>query len=374
MGANPFPIFTFTSSEEGRWLGLQVETFTMRFFLIFLLLSQGSLLADKVVLKNGSVLIGSVVNSVDGNLTIETDFAGKLKIPLSRISSMSSEVAISLRLDDNRTFNQVVTPAPEGKVGLQDNDMTFDFERILHIWTEDSDDPLALIQKQRQKALLMQWTHSLGFDFTGSSGNTSDFGLGLRADSSFGNKFREYDLYLAYNNSSKHDVTVVDETKFGAEYDSKFYEKLAWYAKTDLENDRLEKIDLRATAALGLKYFWIKKDSYALSARSGIAFRLEEYHSSNNSTLSEPALDFGLEYSRKIRNFLSLEGDLTYVPSVNDFTDFLLSNDIALVVPLDKEESWNLRSGISGTFNSTPAVDKDELDLKYYLRLVYRLN
>ena len=111
-----------------------------------------------------------------------------------------------------------------------------------------------------------------------------------------------------------------------------------------------------------------------MSARSGIAFRLEEYHSSNNSTLSEPALDFGLEYSRKIRNFLSLEGDLTHVPSVNDFTDFLLSNDIALVVPLDKEESWNLRSGISGTFNSTPAVDKDELDLKYYLRLVYRLN
>ena len=188
----------------------------------------------------------------------------------------------------------------------------------------------------------------------------------------YGNKFREYDLYLAYNNSSKNDVTVVDETKFGAEYDSKFYERLAWYAKTDLENDRLEKIDLRATAALGLKYFWIKKDSYALSARSGIAFRLEEYHSSNNSTLSEPALDFGLEYSRKIRNFLSLEGDLTYVPSVNDVTDFLLSNDVALVVPLDKE--LNIRSGVNGTFNSTPATDKEELDLKYYLRLVYRLN
>ena len=92
------------------------------------------------------------------------------------------------------------------------------------------------------------------------------------------------------------------------------------------------------------------------------------------SALSEPALDFGLEYSRKIRSFLSLEGDLTYVPSVNDFADFLLSNDIALVVPLDKKENWNIRSGINGTYNSTPATDKDELDLKYYLRLVYRLD
>ena len=346
----------------------------MKFILLFFLLFHGALLADKVVLKNGSILIGSVVNSVDGNLTIETDFAGKLKIPVSRISSISSDDAISLRLDDNRTFNQVVTPDAAGKVGLQGNGLSFDFDRIRHIWSKDSDDPLALIEKQRQKALLMQWSHALGFDFTGSSGNTSDFGLGFRADSSYGNKFREYDLYLAYNNSSKNDVTVVDETKFGAEYDSKFYERLAWYAKTDLENDRLEEIDLRATAAFGLKYFWVKNDSYDLSARSGIAFRFEEYDSSKNSTLSEPALDFGLEYSRKIRNFLFLEGDLTYVPSVNDFTDFLLSNDVALVVPLDKKENWNIRSGVNGTFNSTPATDKEELDLKYYLRLVYRLN
>jgi putative salt-induced outer membrane protein YdiY len=220
----------------------------------------------------------------------------------------------------------------------------------------------------------MQWSHALGFDFTGSSGNTRDFGLGFRADSSYGNKSREYDLYLAYNNSSKNDVTVVDETKMGVEYDSKFYERLAWYAKTDLENDRLEKIDLRATAAVGLKYFWIKNNSYDLSARSGIAFRLEEYQSSSNPTLSEPALDFGLEYSREIRNFLSLEGDLTYVPSVNDFADFLLSNDIALVVPMGQKENWNIRSGVNGTYNSTPATDKDELDLKYYLRLVYRLD
>ena len=68
----------------------------MKFILSFLLLFGGTLLADKVVLKNGSVLIGSVVNSVDGNLTIETDFAGKLKIPVARISSISSERVILL--------------------------------------------------------------------------------------------------------------------------------------------------------------------------------------------------------------------------------------------------------------------------------------
>lgn len=346
----------------------------MKSLLSFLLLFHCSVSADKVVVQDGSILIGSVVDFIDGNLTLKTDFAGKIKIPLSQIASISSTAAISLRLDDNRTFNEIVTPAPGGKIGLQGNTQSFNFTQIRHLWSEETEDPLAVIEKKKQQALLMKWSHALGFDLTGSSGNTQDFGLGFRADSTYGNRFREYDLYLAYNNSSKNDVTVVDETKFGAEYDSKFYEQLAWYAKTDLENDRLEKIDLRATAAVGLKYFWIKSNSHDLSVRSGIAFRLEEYQSSNNSTLSEPALDFGLEYSRKIKDFLSLEGDLTYIPNVDDFADFLLSNDIALVVPLDKKENWNIRSGINGTYNSTPAEKKDELDLKYYLRLVYRLN
>lgn len=342
--------------------------------LLSLLLLQVSLLADKVIIKDGSVLIGTVTKIVDGNLTLVTDFAGNLRIPVSQISSINSDSAISLRLDDNRTFNNKIIPADDERIGLEGNNLSFDFTQIRHLWSVGAEDPLVLVEQKKAEALLMKWSHSIGFDFTGSSGNTDDFGLGLRADSTYGNKFREYDLYLAYNNSSKKDVTVVDETKFGAEYDSKFYERLAWYAKTDLENDRLEKIDLRATAALGLKYFWIKNNSYDLSARAGIAFRLEEYQSANNSTLSEPALDFGLEYSHKIRDFISLETDLTYVPSVNDFTDFLLSNDFALVLPLDKKDNWNLRSGINGTYNSTPVSGKDELDLKYYLRLVYRLD
>ena len=346
----------------------------MKFILSCLLLFPVLLWADKVATKDGSVIVGKVLNLEAGTLYIETEFSGKLEIPTSQILSITSDDVVSLRLEDNRTFNNKVVPAPDGLVGLDGNEQAFAFEELRHLWSEESEDPLIALEKKQAEALLMKWSHSIGFDLTGSSGNTDDFGLGLRADSDYGNQFREYELYLAYNKSSKKDVTVVDETKFGAEYDSRFYQNLAWYAKTDLENDRLEKIDLRATAATGLKYFWIKKDLYDLSARSGLAFRYEKYESSDSSDLSEPALDFGLEYSHKIKDLLSLESDLTFVPSVNDFEDFLLSNDLALVIPLDKKNNWNIRTGLNGTYNSTPVSGKDQLDLKYYLRLVYRLD
>ena len=126
----------------------------MKFNLLILVLFPFLLFADKVVVKEGSVIMGKVMGFVDGNLTIETDFAGKLKIPASQISSISSDVALSLRLDDNRTFNQIVTPAPGGKVGLQGNDQSFDLTEIRHLWSEGSEDPLDLIEKKKQKQLI----------------------------------------------------------------------------------------------------------------------------------------------------------------------------------------------------------------------------
>ena len=77
----------------------------------------------------------------------------------------------------------------------------------------------------------MKWQHAIGFDLTGASGNTDSFGLGIRLDSSFENKMRGYDFYLSYLNSTKKDITIVDETKFGVDYDSRFFEELSWYAK-----------------------------------------------------------------------------------------------------------------------------------------------
>ena len=120
-----------------------------------------------------------------------------------------------------------------------------------------------------------------------------------------------------------------------------------------------------------LEVFLLDNQTYKISVRAGAASRFEKLRSSGDD-FSEPALDLGLEYRHRFRDTLAWESDLTHVPSISKFSDFLLSQDSALVIPLDKAMDWNLRSGLSGTYNSTPAEDKEELDLKYYLRLVYR--
>tara|TARA_B100001093_G_scaffold108839_5_gene101135 strand:+ start:5313 stop:6356 length:1044 start_codon:yes stop_codon:yes gene_type:complete len=342
-------------------------------FLFSLLASLTStiLVADEVKTSDGSVIQGVIIGMDDGNLSIKTAFAGVLKISEDQISSLSSEKKIMIRLDDNRTFNGQVLSQEEGRFSLSEQPEVFAFPVVQHLWPEEADDPLILEVKKKAEAMLMQWKHSLGFDLTGASGNTESFGLGIRLDSGLGNKIRGYDFYLSYNNSTKKNTTIEDETKLGVEYDSRFYESLAWYAKSDFENDRLENVDLRATAALGLKYSWIDKKNYRVSARTGAAFRFEKLNTSDKDGINDPAIDLGLEYSQQIKDSLSLESDISFVPSFNDFSDYLVSKDTALIFPLDRKLNWNLRSGLSGTYNSTPLTKNEELDLKYYLRLVY---
>lgn len=330
--------------------------------------------ADSVEISDGSVLQGKILGMVDGNLTIQTSFAGKIKVPYNKISSINSDSEISIRLDDNRTFDGLIDQADDNLLTIRGSGQSFPLSDIRHLWDADSSDPLILEAQKNALAMQMKWKHAVGFDLTGASGNTDSFGLGIRLDSSLGNKMRGYDFYLSYLNSTKKDVTIVDETKFGVDYDSRFFEELSWYAKTDLENDRLEEVDLRATAALGLKYSWIETDNYKTSVRSGAAFRFEELGSDSVKNLSEPALDFGLEHSQQLKKFLFLETDLSFIPNIDDFSDFLFMKDTALVLPLDKKEDWKIRSGLAGTYNSTPVPGKEEMDLKYYFRVIYDFN
>lgn len=327
--------------------------------------------SDQIKTLDGSILQGDILGMVDGNVSIETVYAGTLKIPEDQISAISSTRELSVRTEDNRTFRGKIDFSENGNFSLENQNEIFSFPMVRHLWQEDADDPLILTAQQKAEALLLNWIHALGLDLTGSSGNVDNFGLGVRLDSSFSNQFRGYDIYLSYNKAENDSTVVEDETKIGAEYDSRFYDTLSWYAKADLENDKLEEIDLRATTALGLKYNWIEEQDYKIALRSGLAFRYEKSGSSDTKNQNDPAIDLGLEYSHDIKDYLALESDLTFIPSLSNLEKFLFSSDTAVVFPLTKEINWNLRSGLVGTYNSTPVESKEEMDIKYYIRLVY---
>jgi len=336
----------------------------------FAIFFAGQLLGDRVTTLDGSIIHGTVVGVIDGNLSFESPYGATLHIPLSEISGLVSNFELSIRDEQNSTRSGQAIASRPGELSLRSpsGEISLPFSSIQHLWDSNGTDPLVELEEARQ----MKWAHSFGFDLSGSNGNTDSLGIGFRMDSLYANDFQELDLYLSHNNRSTNGISDLEETRTGAEYNSIFREDLAWYLKGDFENDPIERIELRATGATGLKHAWLDKENYELFIRGGLAVRHEQFTLSSISSTTDPALDLGLEYSHQFNKIISLESGLSIVPRLNDLSDYLLNHDLALLFPIDNGDLWHLRSGLSGTYDSTPSAGLQESDLKYFLSVVYK--
>ena len=59
---------------------------------------------DEVMLKNGSRLVGKVISSRDGVVTIETDFAGTLEIGMDKVEGINVPEPVVVLMEDNTVY------------------------------------------------------------------------------------------------------------------------------------------------------------------------------------------------------------------------------------------------------------------------------
>lgn len=83
---------------------------------IFLCGLSTAALADTVSLINGDRLSGRLLKLGDAKLIIETDYAGELSIALEKVSSVTTDVAIDLRLKSGETLRAALLSDTNGKV------------------------------------------------------------------------------------------------------------------------------------------------------------------------------------------------------------------------------------------------------------------
>ena len=110
--------------------------------ILFCTLTQGTSFADQIVTADGSEINGELILFEDGNLTFQTKFAGKIRISIDQINSLSTDNAISIRLDDNRTFESKVLQANNSQILIEENQLTPAFSEVRHLWPSEKEDPL----------------------------------------------------------------------------------------------------------------------------------------------------------------------------------------------------------------------------------------
>ena len=319
--------------------------------------------ADVVETKNGAKIVGKIVKIADGAVSVDTGFAGTIAIKQSEITSMSTDAAVAVRLDTGTRIDGKISGGANGALQIAGGDGTISTQvgKVAASWAAGGKDPAVA-------ALERQWAFEAAVDVAGKTGNKEQLGTGFSFRGTLAGAQDTLQFYTAYDRQVSDGVKSADQFKAGVDYANNFSGHKSWYVRNEAGFDRVKDIELYNVAAVGLGYDFIKEPKQTLTGRAGVSFRYAGYKNPRTEDVKSAGLDFGLAHRLQMENSV-LVNRLSYVPTFEDFSNFILTHESFLELPLASTQ-WKLRLGVANDYNAKPGRGVKRLDTTYFTRLV----
>jgi len=339
-------------------------------FVVCLSLATG-LFADEVLIQDGTVLKGKISSITDAVIEIETGFAGPLQVDRAQVTGFSTDEQVFVRLTSGAVMPGTISALNQGEVEISgvDGVLSASLASVRQGWLEPGQDPEILAREQAVAEMQRKWKSQVVGNINGKSGNTDERGMGVTASATLASKEDALKFYGSYDNQETDGEKTVDERKAGMRYTSYFNDPWGWYVRQEFESDDFENIKLRSVTAGGLSCRFADEDHYKLSGNAGLSYRYETYKDGTPDNDSV-GLDIGLQHFYRLQNRFEISNELTYVPSVEDFANYLLTQNSWIDFPLGDSKLWKIRVGLRNDYNSMPEGDRKEVDTTYYSSLV----
>lgn len=327
--------------------------------------------ADVVVLDNGARLVGKIASVATGKVVLNTDYAGTVTLESKRIVEITSATKLNVAFADGHRVAGTLAAAAGGPALRTDSGALpiADLQAVKAAWPEGQPDPTVAPGRK--------WAHEVALDVTGKTGNSRKTRVGGSARSVLAGPDDKTALYLRGAWAKEDGKETENELIGGADYERNLSKRQSWYTRVEGEQDDIEGVDLRATAAAGYGYYFVKDDPNLLRARIGVQYRREEYQPDaadpdgrNEDTV---AAELGLRYEKNLGTWARLVSEVTYAPAVDDIQNYRIDHSSALDIPLNNSKHLSLRLGVTNSYNSTAPDDKQRLDTTYMARLVMKL-
>ena len=340
--------------------------------LLGILLGTYGLQGATLTLTDGSRLEGELDKIHQGKVYFKTKFAGLLEIPQEQVKSLMSEEPVTLRTQSGEVFQGPVKAEEGGRVVVESTAGTVrtDVNTVVSGWRPGAEDPVVVAREAALENQLRDWSYAVGLDVGGSDGNTENFNAGITAEAKLEGPSDRLLVYGSYRYKETNGIRSEDEQKGGIRYTNFFTDKWGWFLREELERDTFESIDFRSTTAGGLTYRFIKRERLLLEGSAGVSYRYESYIDPALEDDGFPGLDFGLNLDWQFADWGTLVTRLSYVPSVDDFGDYLIEHESGVDIPLGTADNWKMRFGLNNQYNSSPGGDREELDSTWFIRLL----
>jgi hypothetical protein len=316
---------------------------------------------DRIVLKNGSVILGTISDARDGKLELKTDFAGTLEVDQNQVAEISSEQSLKLQLDDGT----VVASQPlrvEGERLLVEaagqGERSYALSQLLRINPE----PWELGQGYK-------WEGRSGAGFTARRGNTETNELTYDTETRWIGSEDRFTLRLQGQVSEANGRRNAENTTFSGKYD-RFLEN-DWYygANAQLLQDRFADIRLRSYLGPYVGRGFDAPFSTRFEAEVGVSYVDEDFFDAPDRSYPGATwnLDARSDYlGDDIVLYLRQDG----IWDLQRTEDMIVNTTFGVTFPLlaDIEGS----SEVLLRYNSGAVAGVNELDQTYRFRIGYR--
>jgi len=343
-----------------------------------ILFSTTLLLADQAVLKDGSVINGTITKIEGDNLFLQTSFAGELIIPMLELQTLESDQAIELKLRNGKITSQKLDASDAASLISQivaaGTAVTVPEPTTAGVSNEPVAEPVSRI-----------WKFEGAVGLSGKSGNSNkdDFSGSLKAVMENDDQRLEFALRYHLSEtelSNRIREKTTDESIASANYTSFFTPSFGWFFGQSLERDRFENIELRSLTAAGITWKALDAEKKTLELSAGLANRYESYGFDLNADGLEdkvgsenlPGIDFSLKFKWLPADWAEWNTSLSINPVFEDLSNYQIDHLSTLDIPLGASDLWKLRVSVSNQYRSIVTTDTEKLDTTYALSLLLK--
>jgi len=340
-----------------------------------------SVVAADEIKVNGDLLRGKLKAVTASSIEFLTDYGdGTLSIPLDKVESITSDTEFYfVHGDDGATTGRVLAIRDGNFIVGQDEATATVIEAGSVHDVYDAAKMEGRTGWLRRATALWHGTFDVGYGITKSTTDTTSVSAGFTLDrKKKPSRVTAAASYRYGTQKTKDDDPATDDGKETTENEIKgmirgeydLIPRLYWYGSQDAEYDEIESLSYRLVPKTGLGYRFWESDNGLFQLEAGGAYVYENFFGNDDDGYFSIAFGKLLEW--KLPWFGSeFSWRTDYLPAVDDWGDYLVRSDAALLVPMI---SWlKFKIGVSETYDSSPAdgTDKNTLSTTAGLAAVY---
>jgi len=322
---------------------------------------------DEIEVKDGSRIVGDIVDMVDGKLKVKTAFGGGETVVLwSEVTSLKTAKPLPFVLADGTTLVGLADPAGEGKLGIKADAISAPTAVDIKTVTAVNPPP--------KKAVTIKGSINLGSSL--SEGNTNNRAFNVWAELEARADINRVTLRGAYNYADRERVLTERNGKGSIKYDLFLTRRFYLFASALFESDEFQDLNLRTALAGGPGYQFIEKGQFKpnwakemeLYGEFGVSYFNEDFQNSPDS--SYVAGRWGLKFDwpflpERIAFFHNQEG----YPSFENSDDIYISTETGLRFKI--WAGFIATAQVNWRWDNTPAPGRERSDTLYLATLGY---